>query len=160
MQGDGQFPVAMFLGSDGLDDTFGDGSKLNSFYGGIVKELASNGQEIVMKMLEDDLPQISKRGSQDDMSVAVVYDESKIKEAALAINDYQIDLVQKDIANLQQKMESNMALIQKTHELEANIEKMKAEARMAEKELTREQQQLDSLQERLKKLETFTLNNY
>jgi len=160
VQGDGQFPVAMFLGSDGLDDTFGDGSKLNSFYGGIVKELASNGQEIVMKMLEDDLPQIGKRGSQDDMSVAVVYDESKIKEAALAINDYQIDLVQKDIANLQQKMESNMALIQKTHELEANIEKMKAEARMAEKELTREQQQLDSLQERLKKLETFTLNNY
>jgi cob(I)alamin adenosyltransferase len=143
-----------------LDDTYGDGDKLNSFYGSIVKELASKGQEDVVNMLKEDLPKISKMGSQDDMSVAVVYDESKINEAALAINDYQIDLVQKDIANLQQKMESNMALIQKTHELEANIEKMKAEARMAEKELTREQQQLDSLQERLKKLETFTLNNY
>lgn len=160
IQGDGSFPIAVFLGSDGLDDTYGDGDKLNSFYGSIVKELASKGQEDVVNMLKEDLPKISKMGSQDDMSVAVVYDESKINEAALAINDYQIDLVQKDIANLQQKMESNMALIQKTHELEANIEKMKAEARMAEKELTREQQQLDSLQERLKKLETFTLNNY
>lgn len=121
MQGDGQFPIAMFLGSDGLDDTYGDGPRLNSFYGGIVKELALKGQEAVKTMLEEDLPQISKRGSQDDMSVAVVYDEGKIKEAAIAINEYQKALLKKDIAELQQKQEDKENLIQQARELEASI---------------------------------------
>lgn len=31
-QGDGSFPIAAFLGSDGLDDTYGDGDKLYNFY--------------------------------------------------------------------------------------------------------------------------------
>lgn len=159
VQGNGHFPVAIFLGSDGLDDSFGDGSKLNSFYGSIVKELALKGQEVVETMLEEDLPQISKRGSQDDMSVAVVYDEYKIKEAAININKYQIHLVQNEINDLRQRMESKKTLIKRTHELEINVENMKAEARMAAKELTREEQQFDSLQEKLRKLKLFTLQN-
>lgn len=173
VQGDGHFPVAMFLGSDGLDDTFGEGSRLYSFYGSVIKELALRGQDAVETMLKKDLPLISKRGSQDDMSVAVVYDEHTIKDAAMAINQYQKELVQKDICDLQQKIDSKTTLIKNANEQEANLEKMKAEvrtleanlkkmkieARMAEKELAREQQQLDSLRERLKKLEMYTLQN-
>lgn len=159
IQGDGSFPIAVFLGSDGLDDTYGDGDKLNSFYGSIVKELASKGQEDVVNMLKEDLPKISKMGSQDDMSVAVVYDETKIAEAAFSINEYQKSLVKKEIIELQEKTEKKKVLIQRTRELESSVEKMKAEARMAEKEMAREQAQIERLQERLDKLESFTLHN-
>jgi cob(I)alamin adenosyltransferase len=159
IQGDGSFPIAVFLGSDGLDDSYGDDDKLNSFYGSIVKELASKGQEDVVNMLKEDLPKISKMGSQDDMSVAVVYDETKIAEAAFSINEYQKSLVKKEIIELQEKTEKKKVLIQRTRELESSVEKMKAEARMAEKEMAREQAQIERLQERLDKLESFTLHN-
>lgn len=196
IQGDGSFPVAVFLGSDGLDDTYGDGDKLNSFYGSVVKELASKGQEDVENMLKEDLPKISKMGSQDDMSVAVVYDEAKIAEAAISINEYQKSLLKEEISELQQKIEKNKAFIDEIRELDlttrskleelldrlqdlksqilgsqteydeakrkyetSGIEKKKAEARMAEKEMAREQAQIERLQDRLEKLESFTLQN-
>ena len=196
VEGDGNFPVAVFLGSDGLDDSYGDGPKLNSFYGGIVKELSLKGQNAVEEMLKEDLPKISKIGSQDDMSVAVVYDENEIAEAAISINEYQKKLLMTQISELEQKLKEKKAFVDKTHELEASvptrskldemfnkiqelerlilgsrkeydsakkifettdIEKMKVEARMAEKEMAREVLQLERLQERLNQLELFTL---
>lgn len=198
IQGDGSFPIAVFLGSDGLDDTYGDGDKLNSFYGSIVKELASKGQEDVVNMLKEDLPKISKMGSQDDMSVAVVFDEAKIAEAAFSINEYQKSLLQQEICELQEKVDKHKELIEEIQELDktiptrskleemlnrlhdlerqilgsrteydeakrkyetSDIEKKRAEARMAEKEMAREQAQIERLQDRLEKLESFTLQN-
>ena len=195
IQGDRSFPIAVFLGSDGLDDTYGDGDKLNSFYGSIVKELASKGQEDVVNMLKEDLPKISKIGSQDDMSVAVVFDEAKIAEAALSINEYQKSLLQQEIRELQEKVDKHKELIEEIQKLdltiptlskleemsnrlqdlkrqilglqteyddakrkyERGIEKKRAEARMAEKEMAREKAQIELLQERLDKLKSYTL---
>ena len=157
IQGDGSFPIAVFLGSDGLDDSYGDGDKLNSFYGSIVKELASKGQDEVENMLKEDLPKISKIGSQDDMSVAVVYDETKIAEAAISINEYQIRVLDDEIRKIQKDILEKKSLIGKVRELESSIEKMQAEARMAEKEIKRKEIEIEKLQERLHKLESFTL---
>ena len=159
IQGDGSFPIAVFLGSDGLDDSYGDGDKLNSFYGSLVKELASKGQDEVENMLKEDLPKISKEGSKDDMSVAVVYDETKIAEAAISINEYQIRVLNDEIREIQKDILEKKSLIGKVRELESSIEKMQAEARMAEKEIKRKEQQIEKLQERLHKLESFTLYN-
>ena len=157
IQGDGSFPIAVFLGSDGLDDSYGDGDKLNSFYGSIVKELASKGQDEVENMLKEDLPKISKEGSKDDMSVAVVYDETKIAEAAKSINEYQIRVLKDEISEIQKDILEKKSLIGKVRELESSIEKMQAEARMAEKEIRRKELEIEKLQERLHKLESFTL---
>lgn len=196
VQGNGAFPVAMFLGSDGIDDTFGDSSKLYSFYGDVIKELATQGQESVETTIKEDFPQLSRIGSHDDMSVAVVYDESKVKEVAMAINGYQKCLVEQEMQELLHQKEAKESFIEdirkkessiptpsfleslkdKIKELEekiqsardeyksanqqyetANLDKMRAEARMAEKELARVNQQLQHLQEKQKKLESFTL---
>jgi len=196
VQGNGAFPVAIFLGSDGIDDTFGDGSKLYSFYGDVIKELATQGQESVETTIKEDLPQLSRIGSQDDMSVAVVYDESKVKEVASAINDYQKSLVEQEMQELLHQKEAKESFIEDIRKKESsiptpsfleslkerikeleekiqsardeyklanqqyettNLDKMRAEARMAEKELVRVNQQLQHLQEKQKKLESFTL---
>ena len=157
IQGGGSFPIAVFLGSDGLDDSYGDGDKLNSFYGCIVKELASKGQDEVENMLKEDLPKISKEGSKDDMSVAVVYDETKIAEAAKSINEYQKRVLKDEISDIKKDILEKKSLIGKVRELESSIEKMQAEARMAEKEIKRKELEIEKLQERLHKLESFTL---
>ena len=111
IQGDGKFPIAMFLGSDGIDDSYGDGPRLNSFYGEIVKELVSKGGDEVKELLINELPIISKKGSQDDMSIAIVYDDSKIVDAAVKINKYQMEQTIEDINALKQKMQKNESII-------------------------------------------------
>lgn len=68
-------PVAIFLGSDGIDDSFGEEENLYNFYVQLAKEFVKDGHEVTVSDLEDTLPILSKRGSQDDMSVAGWYDE-------------------------------------------------------------------------------------
>lgn len=68
-------PVAIFLGSDGIDDSFGGEENLYNFYVQLAKGFAKDGHEATTADLETTLPVLSKRGSQDDMSVAGWYDE-------------------------------------------------------------------------------------
>jgi len=67
-------PVAIFLGSDGIDDSFGEEENLHNFYVQLAKGFSQEGHETTVKDLEQSLPILSKRGSQDDMSVAGIYD--------------------------------------------------------------------------------------
>ena len=67
-------PVAIFLGSDGIDDSFGEEENLYNFYVQLAKGFSKDGHEASVKDLEQSLPILSKRGSQDDMSVAGIYD--------------------------------------------------------------------------------------
>ena len=68
-------PVAIFLGSDGIDDSFGEEENLYNFYIQLAKGFSQDGHEATVKDLEQSLPILSKRGSQDDMSVAGIYDD-------------------------------------------------------------------------------------
>ena len=86
----GKFPIAVFLGSDGLDDTYGDGELLENFYMNVLLEIA-RGKEKALKTLESDLPEISKRGSKDDMSVAVIFDDSNIVNVAIQLVNNQME---------------------------------------------------------------------
>ncbi len=92
-QGDGHFPTAVILGSDGLDDSMGETSNLANFYIQILKMLATEGQEATETSLKETLPQLSKIGSKDDMSVACVYDEEALSNQVAKLIQYQIDLV-------------------------------------------------------------------
>ena len=53
----------------------------------------------------------------------------------------------------------NFAYLLAEGDIKPLIEKKRAEARMAEKEMAREQAQIERLQDRLEKLESFTLQN-
>ena len=78
-QGDGNFPLAVFLGSDGIDDSFGDVENQVNFYIQILK-LLSNHQDDAITNIKETLPQLSKIGSKDDMSIACVYDENSLQK--------------------------------------------------------------------------------
>lgn len=62
-EGNGLFPSAIFLGSDGMDDSFGEESNLVNFYIQIVKELAQQSKGDILQEIETTLPQLSKIGS-------------------------------------------------------------------------------------------------
>lgn len=96
-EGDGQFPWAVFLGSDGMDDSFGEDPNLVNFYIQVVKMLVTEGKEATIASIESDLPQLSKIGSKDDMSVAFVYNIDELKAHITDFIQYQIDLVKDGI---------------------------------------------------------------
>ena len=73
-------PVAIYIGSDGIDDCFGDVSELYSLYGVISKSFSETEFEQAKEELEEYLPRLSEKGSGDDMSVAAIIDIEKLKE--------------------------------------------------------------------------------
>jgi len=110
-QGDGQYPWAIFLGSDGMDDSFGEDANLVNFYIQVVKMLAGEGREATIKSIEEELPVLSKIGSKDDMSVAFIYNKDELSAHISDFIQYQIDLVRQNIAqtdSIVNKLESKI----------------------------------------------------
>lgn len=92
-QGDGRFPVAVFIGSDGMDDSFGEEANLVNFYIQVIKMLTKDGVDATRKSMEETLPQLSKIGSKDDMSVATIFNLDALKDNVQLFVDWQRDLV-------------------------------------------------------------------
>lgn len=105
--GDGTHPVAVFLGSDGIDDSFGETNNLINFYAQIVKLLAKSSLEEAQAELESTLPKLSKLGSKDDMSVACIYDEASIQSISVAVTRLQQKFIEEKIKNLDDIIDSN-----------------------------------------------------
>lgn len=103
-QGDGNFPMAVFLGSDGLDDTYGDEEGLYNFYIELYKLILQKGAKEAKKELKRTLPIISQRGSKDDMSIACVYDDSYSEETIKLLIEYQVCQIDKDILDIENQI--------------------------------------------------------
>ncbi len=103
-EGDGHFPIAVFLGSDGMDDSFGEDPNLVNFYIQVVKMLVTEGREATIKSIESDLPQLSKIGSKDDMSVAFIYNIDELKAHITDFIQYQIDIVVDSIHQIDERI--------------------------------------------------------
>ena len=105
-QGNGQFPLAMFLGSDGMDDSYGDGDNLNNFYIQLFKIIIRSGKDKAHKELVKSLPVISKMGSKDDMSVACVYDDANLTETFFQLTKFQKDAIDCELNKVEDKIVS------------------------------------------------------
>ena len=117
--GDGTSPDAIFLGSDGIDDTFGDGENLAEFYIKIAKNIVENGEEKTSEEVKKLLPDLSKRGSQDDMSLAVVYDADKVSTNMPVYNKFLARKVDTEIVEKRKRVEKfNVEKKSKTVEYE------------------------------------------
>jgi hypothetical protein len=90
-QGDGNYPVAIFLASDGIDDSFGAEENMVNFYVQILKQLKSCTNESVRDEIAATLPQLSKIGSQDDMSISLIYDSERVETIYPKLLDWQIE---------------------------------------------------------------------
>lgn len=110
-QGNGNFPTAIFLGSDGLDDSFGAEENLVNFYVQIIKEIVHSSKEDVFSEVAKTLPQLSKIGSKDDMSLAVVYSKDQLKTSLPNFILWQINQIEKRISIINLKIEENQIKI-------------------------------------------------
>ena len=144
-QGDGSFPVAVFLGSDGIDDSFGEEKNLVNFYVQVAKSLVADGYDATFADIKETLPVLSKRGSQDDMSVACVYDESRLAAVRPKLVLWQIAVTKADILAVNKRIVEAKNRRNKLELSGGQTEKGKIELRYAQNDIDRgyaEKQQL------------------
>ena len=148
-QGDGQFPVAVFLGSDGIDDTYGDMENIANFYVEILKIIAKDGKETAIQQLKDDLPIISRIGSKDDVAVATIFDTDRVKANIGEYIKFQIEYMttqadeQKN--RIEQQEEKRKSLEKEINGWLANKEKAEINMKYAIQELERATDRLEVL---------------
>lgn len=73
-------PAAVFLGSDGIDDSYGFDDLLFGFYRGLALTIAQEGIDEAERQLKEYLPKMSQKGSEDDVSAACIISVEKLKE--------------------------------------------------------------------------------
>ncbi len=106
--GDGTSPIVVFLGSDGIDDTFGPTENMVDFYVKILKELNEKGVESTLADLQSALPTLSAKGSKDDMSVACVFDDSVLPDMVPHLVDWQRQNVKTKISKINTRIQTRM----------------------------------------------------
>ena len=102
-------PVAIFLGSDGIDNSWGTDEALHNFYIEVLKHCTS--AEDVTRDLAEALPQLSQAGSQDDMSVAAIVDKYLLAKNIAHLIRYQIIHCEHDINERVQRQEYLASLV-------------------------------------------------
>jgi hypothetical protein len=96
--------VAIFLASDGIDDSFGAEENMVNFYVQILKKLKISTKEEVQNEIVATLPQLSKIGSQDDMSISLIYDSERVEAIYPKLLDWQIESTKIAIAVINDKI--------------------------------------------------------
>lgn len=72
-------PIAVFCGTDGIDDSYGGDEELTAFYKGVLTIFAQYGYEVGVSEVREYLPILTKRGSMDDVSIAGIIDMNRAK---------------------------------------------------------------------------------
>ena len=65
-----QFPSAIFVGTDGVDDCFANDEDLYGFYQEIIQTFQDKKDKTAQKEVDEFLPLMSQKGSGDDISVS------------------------------------------------------------------------------------------
>ena len=137
--GNGNFPDAVFLGSDGIDDTYGDDDRLIDFYIRYYKEIVTINHEKAKKVLIEDLPLISKIGSKDDMSIAYVYNSNRDRDRQiyLLMSQWQISRNHKRTDELDEKIKLLKSKIDGVSDIDSLSEAQRIEVQYAKNDLQR-----------------------
>lgn len=165
--GEGKFPMAVIMGSDGLDDSWVSMANLQDFYTQTLRIFSEHGYENTLTELADYLSELSKKGSHDDMSMSGIIDLSSVPMALKMYNLRKEGLkLQSEFQTRQKELEKNKAdvkeaekrideadkqigtckkLLKDTHEQIKDLEQLKAQTEIEKKELLKKSEEFSSL---------------
>ena len=113
-----KLPIAVFVGSDGIDDCFKDNEQLHNLYRTVLYSFMTNDFEAAVDELYDYLPRLSAKGSGDDMSISAIIDVAKLPNIP-SVRDYD---TQKEKARVEaakreeaEKAEAERIRVEKEH---------------------------------------------
>lgn len=80
-----ELPAAIFAGSDGVDDSYTSVDELYNLYRHICLRALTEGTDAAAEYVEQLLPEITRRGSTDDVSIAGLINLTTLRDAQTAI---------------------------------------------------------------------------
>lgn len=92
-----KLPIAVFVGSDGVDDSFKNDEQLYQLYKAVSYSFATTDFDTAKNDLYGYLPKFSEKGSGDDVSIAAVLDIEALREADF-IKSFSVEEEKKKIA--------------------------------------------------------------
>lgn len=149
-----EMPIAVFVASDGLDDSYGNGELLYQFYRKLCMHFIDDGLDY-KNTLQKQLSEISARGSHDDMSIAGIYnsellcDYKNVLEAVIELGENKIRH-----ARCQEKYNGFEYQIKAKQAKFENAQRIKSEA---EKEISKMYSKKESIEEEIQKHRNFIL---
>lgn len=117
--------IACYLGTDGVEDSYRDMEGTHIFYQKLSCYIVENGSENFEIYLENALPEFSKRGSGDDVSVAGIVDLSGIAKLA---KFYEREIEKYDVSNLMQQYASKKISMKRKYKI---LKQKEEDARIA-----------------------------
>lgn len=157
-EGNGKIPVSVFLASDGLDDSFGSEENQENFYVQILKSLIKKGKFETEHEIREVLPILSKRGSKDDMSIAVIYNEKKLRNMTNSLIQWQIDNILNHIDRVNQKIKEANILQESLESIPTPTKQDLINLQYARKDESNAFEERNRLQEKLELLKTELLS--
>lgn len=152
--GNSNEPVAVFLGSDGLDGVFGTIDEfsipqLETFYCSLLKFFVKKGYDRTVKEIETALPILGRKGVvRDDISLAGVLDMT-------GINDLYPILVKRDLAKAENDLRTTedrlSKLLTEQQSIESEAEKQKEILKSLESEILNFDLELEKLRQNREK---------
>ena len=142
--GDGSFPDAVFLGSDGMDDSFGATENLADFYIKVASSIVNDGKDKTFNDIKIILPNLSKKGSQDDMSLAIVFDELRISENLEVYKKWQLKKIDAEIA---EKRKRTVKFETEKQQKKAEYESVKNMVKQAEETVAEKTAEYDTVKQ-------------
>lgn len=122
--GQGNFPMAVIMGSDGLDDSWVSMANLQDFYAQTLRIFNEHGYKTTVSELADYLSNLSKKGSHDDMSMSGIIDMSLVPGALKMYKLRQEGLkLQAEFQARQKDLEKNKADVKASEDKIADADK-------------------------------------
>ncbi len=128
-----KLPVAVFVGSDGIDDCFINNEQLNNLYKTIVYSFGTSEFDEAIDGLKDYLPRLSAKGSGDDVSIASILDFDLLPELEI-VKDFDREKEKARVEeNARKKAERNETEKRRVEEEHARFQQQKKNAEINKK---------------------------
>lgn len=119
-----KLPIAVFVGSDGVDDCFSNVQQLNNLYKTVLYSFTTTGFDSAVEDLKDYLPRLSLKGSGDDVSIAAVLDLDRIGEIE-SVKDFDREKekarIEENARKEAQKTEEERQRIEREHQATVTV---------------------------------------
>lgn len=116
-----KMPTAVFIGSDGIDDSYANEEELYALYRSILKIFIEHGDEVGKSEIREYLPVLTKRGSGDDVSMGLIINQKRAKSISYVF-EMQIEVF-KLTEELQDKKRKKDIVTEKALKLSSRIKK-------------------------------------
>lgn len=116
-----KMPTAVFICSDGIDDSYANEEELYALYRSILKIFIEHGDEVGKSEIREYLPVLTKRGSGDDVSMGLIINQKRAKSIS-SVFEMQIEVF-KLTEELQDKKRKKDIVTEKALRLSSRIKK-------------------------------------